>query len=199
MSIMRIEFDYKELEKYATALGARIDQIPFALAIAMNRSADVTRNLLIRSTWPSAIVQRNASFIAASLTTKEARASKSSLAVEIYDKLDRGNLQMQAKGGTRTPRSGSNLAIPASTVPRGSKGVPKNLRPANLRNSFKKNGLLFTRDTKGRARLVYALKPATRIPKRVPFYEDFHASMSRELTRTIPQAVMRAMATARKT
>lgn len=196
--MIHVEFNYKELEAYATQLGARVDQIPYALALAMNRSADVTRNYLIKATWPTHVHARNSSFIAASLTTREARASKTSLAVEIYDKLDRGNLQMQAKGGVRVPQGGANLAIPASNVPRGSRGVPKNLKPANLKNSFKKNGMLFARDKRGRVRLVYTLKPASRIPKRVPFYEDFAASMSTELTRTIPLAVKKAMATARK-
>jgi hypothetical protein len=196
--MISVQFDYKQLEDYAQQMGARIDQIPYALSLAMNRSADVTRNLLIKSTWPTHVQARNSSFIAASLTTRDARASKSSLAVEIYDRLDRGNLQMQAKGGVRTPRGGSNLAIPSSNIHRTARGVPKTLKPANLRNSFKKNNMLFQRDSRGRARLVYTLKHTTPIPKRVPFYEDFANSMRRELTRTIPLAVAKAMATARK-
>jgi len=46
--------------------------------------------------------------------------------------------------------------------------------------------------------LLYVLKPATAIPQRVPFYEDFAASMTRELVRTIPLAVQKAMATRRR-
>lgn len=196
--MIHVEFDYKELQAYALKLGAAEDQVPYALALAMNRAAEVTRNLLIKQTWPTHVVARNKSFIAASLTTKDARASKQSLAVEIYDRLNRGNLQKQAKGGTRTPVRGHNLAIPSSTnVKRGASGVPSRMRPKNLKQAFKINGKLFTRDRKGRLTLVYALKPSTKIPKRVPFYEDFAASMERELRRTIPQAVARAMATAR--
>lgn len=196
--MFHMEFDYRELSDYAQQVGARVDQIPFALSLALNRAADVTRNVLIKQTWPQHVHARNPSFIAASLTTREARASKSSLAVEIYDRLDRGNLQKQAKGGTRTPRGGSNLAIPASTVTRTQRGVPRALKPANLKNSFKAKNMLFVRDSRGRAKLVYTLKHQTPIPKRVPFYEDFTTSMQRELTRTIPMAVARAMSTARK-
>jgi hypothetical protein len=163
----------------------------------MNRSADITRNLLINTTWPQHVVQRNRSFIAASLTTRDARASKTSLAVEIYDKLDRGNLQKQAKGGTRTPHGGSNLAVPISSVPKTSRGVPSRLRPKNMPTAVRKGDALYSRDRKGKLRLLYVLKPTTRIPKRVPFYEDFAASMRREMTRTIPQAVARAMQTRR--
>lgn len=196
--MIKIEMDYRELEAAAISIGAAADQVPYALALAMNRSADVTRNLLIRSTWPAHVKQRNASFISASLTTRDARATKQSMSVEIYDRLDRGNLQMQAKGGTRTPHGGSNLAVPASNVPKSGRGVPARLRPKNMPTAVRKGDVLYSRDKKGRLRLLYVLKHATPIPKRVPFYEDFTASMSRELLRTIPLAVEKAMATRRR-
>jgi hypothetical protein len=197
MSLGRVEFDIVDLVKYSTALGARIDQVPFALATAMNRSVDITRDFLVKVTWPTAIDARNPSFIAASLTTRQAKASKTSLSVEIYDRLNRGNLLMHATGGTRTPLGGGSLAVPSSKIPKGARGVPKRLRPKNLKNSFKRNGMLFTRDKKGKVTLVYALKKATVIPKSVPFYEDFAVSMAREMRRTIPLAVAKAMKTAR--
>ena len=194
--MIHLEFDYAELERYALSLNATADQIPFALSTALNRSADVTRNLLIKSTWPTAVKQRNQSFIAASLTTREARATKTSLAVEIYDKLDRGNLQMQAKGGQRVAR-GNNMAIPSSNITRGASGVPSRFKPKNIQTAVRKGDVLYGRDRSGKLKLLYVLKHATPIPKRVPFYEDFAASMSRELTRTIPLAVKRAMETRR--
>ncbi|WP_441267952.1 hypothetical protein AB7G19_16435 [Bradyrhizobium sp. 215_C5_N1_1] len=196
--MFKIEFDYDQLLQPAKSIEGVADQLPYALSLAMNRSADVTRNLLIRSTWPTHVKQRNASFISASLTTRDARASKQSLAVEIYDKLDRGNLQMQAKGGTRSPQGGSNLAVPASNVPKTSRGVPARLRPKNMPAAVRKGDVLYAKDKKGRLRLLYVLKQQTRVPKRVPFYEDFAASMQRELERNIPLAVAKAMATRRR-
>jgi hypothetical protein len=197
--MIKLEFDFADMERAALNVGAAADQIPFALALAMNRSADVTRNLLIQQTWPGHIQSRNKSFIAASLTTREARASKQSLSVEIYDKLDRGNLQLQAKGGTRSPLGGSNLAIPLSSIPKSGRGVPARLRPKNLgTRAFRKGDALYTRDAKGRLRLLYTLRPSANIPKRVPFYEDFATSMQRELQRTIPLAVAQAMASRRR-
>jgi hypothetical protein len=197
MPMIAVEIDMHDLEAYAKKLGAAEDQIPFAIALALNRSADVTRNFLIQNTWPQHVNARNTSFIAASLTTKESRADKRSLSVEIYDKLDRGNLLMQATGGTRKPR-GTKLAIPSTNVPKGQHGVPKRLRPKNLANAFVKKGLLFTRDRKGKVKLMYTLKSATTLPKRVPFFTDYEASMKRELMRTIPLAVERAMSTRRR-
>ena len=197
VAMIKVEFDFNELGKFASSLGARADQIPYALALAMNRSADVTRQFLIKQTWPTHVTQRNASFIAASLTTSHARASKQSLAVEIYDKLNRGNLQMQAKGGVRTPKSKGRLAVPVTGVPRTSRGVTSRLKPRNLKTAVEIRGNLFTRDGRGRLKMVYALKQQTKIPRRVPFYEDFATSMERELRRTIPLAVQKAMSTAR--
>ena len=196
--MFKIEFDYSELEAAAIRIGASADQVPYALSLALNRAADVTRNLLIKTTWPQHVHQRNASFIAASLTTKDSRASKGSLAVELYDKLQRGNLVMQSKGGTRSPQGGSNLAVPASSVPKGARGVPSRLRPKNMPTALRKGDVLYARDKKGKLTLLYVLKHQTKIPKRVPFYEDYAMSMSRELVRTIPMAVEKAMATRRK-
>jgi hypothetical protein len=196
--MFHLEFDWVELEQAAKNLNAAADQIPYAMALAMNRSADVTRNLLIKSTWPTHVKQRNASFIAASLTTRDARASKMSLSVEIYDKLDRGNLEMQAKGGTRTPHGGSNLAVPVSSVPRTSRGVPARFRPKNMPTAVRKGDVLYAKDRRGKLRLLYILKHATKIPRRVPFYEDFAASMQREMQRNIPLAVAQAMSTRKR-
>jgi hypothetical protein len=197
--MFRLEFDFDEFARAAQGIEGVAEQLPYALALAMNRSADVTRNLLIKQTWPTHVTQRNQSFIAASLTTRDARANKQSLAVEIYDKLDRGNLEMQAKGGTRTPHGGSNLAVPASNIPKGARGVPKRLKPKNLPTAVRKGDVLYAKDKRsGRLRLLYVLKPATKIPKRVPFYEDFAASMQREIARTIPLAVAHALATRRR-
>jgi hypothetical protein len=153
-----------------------------------------------QSTWPH-VVQRNQSFISASLTARESCASKQSLAVEIFDKLDRGNLQMQAKGGSRSPRGGSNIAVPASTIPKTSRGVPTALLPKTLPpdQSFKRGDVLYSKNKKTRRlRLLYVLKRDTKIPRRVPFYEDFSTSMQRELHRTMPMAVAKALATRKR-
>ena len=162
--VFKIEFDFDDFVKQAEKLDDAADQMPYVIMLALNRSADVTRQLLIQSTWPQAIKQRNNSFIAASLTTKEARASKTSLAVEIYDKLDRGNLLLQAKGGERGPQGGSNLAVPASTINKTSRGVPTRLRPKNLPTAVRKGDVLYARNKKGKLQLLYVLKPQTVVP-----------------------------------
>jgi hypothetical protein len=198
--MLKIEFDMRDWERQAQSIEGAVEQLPFAMALALNRSADVTRQYLIKATWPQHVKQRNQSFISASLTTRESRASKQSLAVEIFDKLDRGNLQMQAKGGVRAPRGGSSLAVPSSGIPKSSRGVPASLRPKAIPPdiAFRKGDVLYAKNKRThRLRLLYILKHATKIPRAVPFYEDFAMSMSRELHRTMPLAMQRAMATRR--
>lgn len=199
--MLKIEFDVSDWKRQAESIEGAAEQLPFAMALALNRAADVTRQFLIQSTWPQHVQQRNKSFITASLTTKDSRASKQSLAVEIYDKLNRGNLQAHAKGGQRVPRGGSNLAVPSSNnVSRTASGVPKNLLPKNIPPSqlFKRQDVLYAKSKRGnKLKLLYVLKTSTKVPMAVPFYQDFATSMARELHRTMPMAMARAMATRR--
>ena len=193
--MIQVEFDGSDFIAEANKIGAVMDQMPYIMALALNNAAEVTRSVLIGATWPQHVKQRNSSFIAASLTTKGARATKQDLTVEIYDKLDRGNLLMQAKGGMRAPRGGSNLAVPSSAISRTASGVPQRFLPRNMPKALRKGDVLYTKDKKGKLTLMYVLRHQTPIPKRVPFYEDFAASMQKELTRSIPLAVARAMST----
>jgi hypothetical protein len=196
-NMLALSIDYSDVQRIMKNLGAAADQIPYAMALALNVATERTRQHLIKRTWPGHVHQRNASFIAASLTTKEARASKTSLSTEIYDRLGRGHLMMQAKGGTRVPRGGGSIAVPVSSIPRGARGVPQRLRPKNLPRSVRIKDALYTRDRKGKLKLQYVLKRATRIPKRVPFFEDYRAVMTIALNRAIPEAIAKAMSTRR--
>jgi hypothetical protein len=196
--MVAISVDMSDLNRIATMLGAAADQLPFVCALALNAATEKTRQHLIKTTWPSHVrPTHNRSFIAASLTTKDARATKNVLSTEIFDKLERGHLYEQARGGVRVPHGRAHVAVPVSAIPRTARGVPRNLRPRQLANSVRIKDALYTRDKSGRLKLMYVLKTATKIPKRVPFYEDFQTVMRRELLEALPAAIGRAMATRR--
>jgi hypothetical protein len=191
-----LDIDMEDVKRVAQSLHASADQIPYAMMIALNDATEVTRNFLIKHTWPTAIVQRNASFIAASLTTRDTRASKTNLSTEIYDKLDKGHLTEQAKGGVVSPR-GRHIAVPIKgNVPRTARGVPKGMRPRNLPNGVRIKDAIYVRE-KGKLKLMYVLKPKVRIRARVPFYEDYVMIMRRELDHAVPRAFEKAMRTKR--
>jgi hypothetical protein len=65
-------------------------------------------------------------------------------------------------------------------------------------NAIRIKDALYTRDKRGRLKLMYVLKSRTPVPKRVPFYEDFATSMRRELIVALPIAIAKAMATRRR-
>lgn len=198
-----LEIDMSEVQRVVRSLRGSVDQIPYAMMLALNDATEKTRQHLIKTTWPSSGIKvRNASFIAASLTSRDYRATKTVLSTEIYDRLRRGHLAEHAKGGVRVAK-GRNLAVPSRNVPRTARGVPKGLRPNVLGTKLfpvkgGRKDLLYTRDRRGRLKLMYVLKSNTRIPRRVPFYEDYEASMRLELRAALPLAVARAMATRRR-
>jgi hypothetical protein len=194
--MITFEIDMEDVKRVAQSLHASADQIPYAMMIALNDATEVTRNFLIRHTWPTHIKERNTSFIAASLTTRDTRASKTNLSTEIYDRLDKGHLTELAKGGIVAPRR-RHIAVPVSSVPRSSRGVPKGLRPRNLPNAIRIKDAIYTREKGGKLKLMYVLKPKVKIPKRVPFYEDYEMIMRRELSHAVPRAFEKAMRTKR--
>ena len=198
----------RAFHRYARAMDGMASQIPFALAQALNASAEVARRGLIERTWPEHVHARNRSFLKAALTTKGTRATKRNLRVVVYDRLGRGNLLLHERGGTKRPR-GKALAVPSAALQarRTAKGVPKGLRPRNLpatgpSGAFVKGDVLFQRVGAGQSRglkLMYVLKPAAPVRADVPFQADFATTMRRTMPIQFRLALRKAMATARTT
>ena len=195
-----IKLDVREFERVALALQAIPDQIPFALSRSLNDAVRNTQTVLIASTWPRSVTVRNPTFLRASL--RRITSTKANLTVAIVDKLNRGNLQMHAVGGTRTPR-GNNLAIPnEENTPRGTHGVRKTDRPKALIARTPKRALRITPrgifvGRGGKLKLKYALKATTSQPKDVDFYGDFEAAMTNEMRVMFPIHIRKAMETRR--
>ena len=196
---MPVEFklDFNELERAAKQLGAAADQIPFIMSLTLNRAVKDTREYLISDTWPNSIVQLNAGFIRAALHTEF--SSKTNLSVAIYDQLDRASLKLHAEGGTKLPKGGQ-LAMPSRNIKITTHGAPKSQKPRNLRDSFKKDNRIYQVTGRGKSRRVkvmYFLKASVKIPKQVPFYKDFGDQMRANISKELPDAIIKAMSTRR--
>lgn len=208
-----LTFDFRDFERAAKRLDAVADQIPFALARAMNDALAVARTEIIEQTWPKHVSVRNKSFIGAALRREYAK--KGTLRVAIVESgpaAGRGSLSLHADGGTKRART-NNLAIPSAKLAsrRTGKGVPKGMRPAVLPNSFKKGDVIYQRtgkytkagkrsaakDTRG-LKLMYTLKPSAPIKADVPFQADFDRVMTREVWRSFGPRIQAAMASRRK-
>jgi hypothetical protein len=194
-----IKFDYSDFLRKADELSAAADQVPYALARALNQSAEDAQTVLILQTWPKAVKQRNTTFMRAALRRRF--ATKNNLQVEVYDSLHRGHLKEHAVGGTKTAK-GAHLAIPSSEIPLGSHGVSKSNRPAQLIARTPKRALRITSrgiyvGQGGRLHLKYALRRSVPVPADVPFESDFRAAMRDGMRTAFPIWIRKAMQTRR--
>lgn len=195
-----LEIDTSAFLRRADDLHDQIDQVPYALALAMNAAAKKTKQKLVEETWPSHVTQRNKSFIGRALQTNF--ANKRNLTIEIYDSLGRAHLKLHDTGGTKTAKG--RLAIPPpGTVKRGAGGVRKSQRPHSIIINTPKRALRITDrglfvGKGGRLRLMYAFKQSANLPADVPFEDDFRQAMTIELRASFPAAMDRAMKPRRK-
>lgn len=194
-----LKFDIREFKRAALDMNAALDQVPFALSVALNNAIEGTRAEIINVTWPKHVTVRKANFLQAALTTAGERAMKNRLRVVLYDRLGRGSLALHAEGGTKRPLR-SKLAIPSKAVMRGSNGVVASQRPANLSRKVVKGNLIFQATGRGKdskLKLMYKLAQRAQIKRDVPFYDDFNASMAARVQAEFPKAMAKAMATRR--
>ncbi len=210
-----VTFDLRDITRVTKRLERFANQIPFALATALNKSTDVAREELPQ-VWAQHITARNPNFLKAALSRKGTSATKRNLRVELRDVIGRGNLGLHDKGGSA--HGSGALAIPTTTSGisrrRGAKGVPKGMQPRNLTRSFGKAGksgdtLIYQQVGKyqkatkrkdghdGRSlKLAYVTKPTNRVRADVPFHAEFDRIMRREMPKQFSTAIKAAMKTA---
>jgi len=205
-----VKFDTREFEERARAMGAALDQVPYALSRALNDAAKVARREIISDTWPSHVTVRNRGFLNAVMTTRF--SDKHNLSVEFYDRTpdQRGHLQMHAVGGVKVPK-GAYLPIPAKDnilgVTLGARGItPSSLKPAAVVSSTSKRALRIARIKRsgnmgifvgrgGRLNLIYVLLRRATIKPTVPFYQDWADIIRREARLHFASRMKQAMLT----
>ena len=221
-----VTFRVDGLDRLLKKLDGFERQIPFAMAVALNKAADVAREELPQ-VWAQHITARNPNFLKAALTTRGRRATKANLRVELYDQHGRGNLGLHGLGGAAHGHGA--LAIPTTSSGiskrRGAKGVPKGMQPRNLANSFAKTGKSgdvviyqktgkYQKATKAAHRKAartgeprpkgtdnrhLRLEYVTKSTNRVRADVPFHAEFARIMRREIPKQFSTAIKAAMKT
>lgn len=192
--MISVSLNLRDFERRAHEIGANVDQVPFALAGALNTAAFDARTVLVQDTWPTHVTVRKPSFITAALRVEP--ATKAHLSVSITDAAihGRGHLNLHAHGGIK--RSKGRLAIPTKAVRRGPSGVVRSQRPANLARKVVKGGLIFQETGRGKRkklRLMFKLQPSARQPKDVPFVEAFQHAMRNGIRTSFLEALAKAM------
>lgn len=114
-------------------------------------------------------------------------------------------LAIHEKGGDKTPRSGSSIAVPTAEVRRNKRMIiAKAQRPNALRDKRTfvlntKNGrVLFQRKFKGkRSKIValYNLEPRVKVKKQSTFYEPIQEVVKKKLKDNIRDGIAKAFAT----
>lgn len=186
--------------------GAQKRQVPFAIANTLNDVAFLARHHVVNVTGPRDFDIRNKRFLGVALQIgKVGKASKYNLVATIYDKLGRSFLKVQADGGTKRPEKPGRFAIPLGKMAdkRKSRGIPKNMRPLTMPNTFKLRtrggGEVIARRV-GRARrveVVYALKRTAELPQRFNVYRDVGQVVAANIDRVFAAQMARALASAR--
>jgi hypothetical protein len=192
-----LQLDASEFERRAKDLHGAIDQVPFALSLALNGAVKNAREVLIHDTWPQHVTQRNPGFIKWAL--RMVFSTKRNLRVEIYDQSpdQRAHLKLHADGGTKTGRG--QLAIPPQgSVARGAHGVRKSQRPAAIVANTPKRALRITPKgifvgKGGRLVLKYLFRKSVEQPADVPFEQAFQDAVLRAVRASFPAAIAKAM------
>ena len=177
------------------------DQVPFALASALNDTAFEVRKRIVEVTFNRDFSVRNPTFPKL-LWKVENKATKRKLEVEVNQQAVGGKLhdyiERATSGGVKTPR-GANIAVPINPgAVRGAKGaVRKAEKPRNLKNSYIRNVngnlILFERKRGKESVAKYVLQKNAKIEPIFRFYEDadyqafwtFPAAFERGMDRAI--------------
>lgn len=193
--MFEVRFNLADFERQAKVLHGALDQVPFALSLALNDAIKQAREELVSETWPQHVTQRNATFIKRALRINF--STKRNLRAEVYDDLGRAHLKLHAKGGVKQGKH--RLAIPPKgAVRRGAHGVVKSQRPAQIIANTPKRALRVTPrgilvGKGGKLYLKYSFRPSANQPADVPFDRDFEAFMLRQVRASFPAALVRAM------
>jgi hypothetical protein len=199
--MIEVEFETADFEYRARQLGGALDQVPFALSVALNRAATNARLALVQDTWPRHVTMRSRNFIRWAL--RVVYSTKQHLRIEINDEAaqTRGHLLLHAIGGVKSGRR--RLAIPPKgSVVRTARGVRKDQTPSAIIATTPKRALRITASgifvgARGRLTLKYLFRQSVRQPADVPFAEDFGDALRGEVRASFPAALAEAMRTRR--
>lgn len=199
-----VKFDLSDFERAADRVGAAKDQVAYALSQSLNDGLFRARDFAISSTWPRGVSVRDTNFLRNALRVE--RSDKRNLIGAVTSlgtrAGDRAHLAMHESGGIKRPAK-SRIAVPSQAIKarRGARGIPRNLRPANVPNSFRRGDVIYQvtgRKKNRKLKLLYTLKTGVPIKPTVHWHTDFDMMMRREVANAFPGRFKAAMASKRR-
>lgn len=198
--MFEVDFNMEAIIRATRQVGANTDQLPYTLSSVLNDAVFAARSVIVQSTWPSHVQQRNQPFISASLRVQ--KATKENLSAHLFDQLKRGHLKEHADGGTVVAGS-HRLTIPNNKeIKRTSRGVSAGQRAQAIISSTPKKSLRVTSTAifvaeGGRLHYKYALTRSVKIRPDVPFHEVFADVVNHTMRTSFYPRLKKAMATRR--
>lgn len=185
-------------------LGTKLNQIPFAVALALTRTAqdaqlEVRRGLRQRFTTRNNWVERGILF---------SSAKKDNLVATVFSRDD--FMILQEKGGVKTPR-GSSIAVPADAKvnkrgiitqanrPRALLAKPNTFRAtiSGVDGVWQRLGTRAARKAGRALKLLFVFKPSVPIRARFGFANTVRKVVGERFTRQLGLAIETALRTAR--
>lgn len=196
---LEVSFDFSKAIEMLTDIEQK--QIPFATSVALNTTAFDAQSQTRRGLSRRFILRNN--FVERGILV--VRSTKTQLWAKVYSR--DYFMALQETGGTKTPSSGTRIALPA-TVRKNVRGlIPKSQRPPALRGqrTFRatihgREGL-FKRVRKGKRlpiTMLYAFKPSVQIRPRFGLEETVRGVVKSNWSNNFAFAFAKALATARR-
>lgn len=180
-----------------------LKQLAFGTAVGLTKTAKEGQAAVVKSLGSTFTLRGNWFQQNMRHGIKIKSATKDSLSAEIRTMADW--LELHEKGGTKTPRQGSRLAIPTENVRRNKRQIiAKANRPSALRGKrtfiikTAKGDVLFQRKYKGKRSVIvplFNLEPRAKIRKQSTFFDPIDQVVKTRLGPNIRDGITRALAT----
>jgi hypothetical protein len=182
-------------------------QMPFALATALNRTANAAQKDIRQNMSSSGMFQfRRKAFIESTIYRDKATdfATKTHPQASVRVHPQRNFLAKHEDGGTKSPSSGRSIAIPSDGVRRNKNEIiTKAQRPAALlgKRGYHRDGDVIYKSTgRGKAKrrtALYLLRRAVKLSPRLRFVSTAETTITKEWSSIALKAVQDALDTAR--
>lgn len=199
----RVRIDDREIRRFQKTLKAwATDQIPFATAFALTKTAQDARDHVREKLGASFRIRNKGLRNGISFLPARKRAKPIEAFVHLRPWAE--FLRYHALGGVKRARGSSRLAVPTSRVRRTTSGrIRKAYLPRVLRDRRDLAKLTLRREgqilltSKRRAGLYFTLKRSVRIKPRWPYFKQIEQTVARRLAVHFDRALTRALRTAR--
>ncbi len=189
-----VKDNIKEFTRNLSAIQKK--QIPFATSKAINDVAIDAQNKIVEKITRTFSNRKKWWLKQQPTGIKVKFSKKTDLKASVFTKAYFA--EIQEKGGTKTPKTSGNLAIPTNYVPkkyRTSHGAKDMIN--ERQKVFKNSKGVFRRQGKNKVQLMWSLSRTAQVKPRFEFYKTAESAVKQSFRRHFEQRLKQALATAK--